>query len=198
MCVCVFEFSSVTQLGTQQRPWFSLFLLPLSYLWHYIHELKYIPPSSSSQQSTLQNIDTGQWRATSADHCCSQGHKPEWRYIYFPKSSESNFWAPCSSVNSAGSEQNLTWVWVFMTPEGLDLHLTLLSRTGGSEQLSSSYPDKSIFCFDRDPPLAALITYCAFYTIAHHFLEHALVFMWMCFSDLDSSHHTFLSYSARV
>ena len=32
VCVCVFEFRSITQLGTQQRPWFSLFLFPLSYL----------------------------------------------------------------------------------------------------------------------------------------------------------------------
>ena len=60
LCVSVFGFqSTLIGFSTQQRFWFSLFFSSVVLCsWSEVHF-----PSSSSQQSTLQNINTGQWRS---------------------------------------------------------------------------------------------------------------------------------------
>ena len=63
MCVCVFDSCKpLRELSTPLRLWFSLSAFPLLSVallsWSKVHS-----PSSSSPQSTLQNINTWQWRS---------------------------------------------------------------------------------------------------------------------------------------
>ena len=80
-------------------------------------------PSTSSQQATLQNINTWQWRSPPqipAD--VRLINRPEHESTFQSQKLETSLWALLPSVHCSRSEQNLMRLQVFIPPEGLDLH----------------------------------------------------------------------------